>query len=553
MRLVRDMPIERKMTLIAMLTTWLALLVCCGAFVTYELVVFRIAEMDELSTIGALTADGATAALSFADVEAAQANLRSLAAQPEIVGAAVYDRQGKLFATFRSAARDEPFAPPAIGPDGLRFADDRLRMFRGVVLDGERLGTLYIEHSLDEMRARLVRYALIVALVMAGASLTAYLLVVRLRQAVCRPISHLAGVMSVVAAEGDYRARAVKQGEDELGRLIDGFNDMLAQIQAQDQALHEARLHLELRVVERTAELESEIAERVRAEEELEEIHKQLLLASRLGGMAEIATNVLHNVGNVLNSVNVSAALVAESLKKSKVSGLSRAVALLQEHEHELAAFLASDPRGRNLPVYLAELATHLGSEQRATIGELDSLRANIEHIKEIVAMQQSYAKVSGVKEMVNIVELVEDSVRMNVGALSRHGVELERDYSTVPMLNLEKHKVLQILVNLVRNAKYACDESGRADKRLTLRVTNGHGRVRVSVIDNGVGIPPENITRIFNHGFTTRQLGHGFGLHSGALAAKELGGSLSVLSDGVGRGATFHLDLPLQPAGASV
>ena len=127
------------------------------------------------------------------------------------------------------------------------------------------------------------------------------------------------------------------------------------------------------------------------------------------------------------------------------------------------------------------------------------------------------------------------------------------REFEDVPPINVEKHKVLQILVNLMRNAKYACDESGRADKRLTVRVANGDGRrPRYRVMDNGVGIPPENLTRIFNHGFTTRKDGHGFGLHSGALAAEEMGGSLQVHSDGLGRGATFMLELPIdQPATA--
>jgi signal transduction histidine kinase len=123
--------------------------------------------------------------------------------------------------------------------------------------------------------------------------------------------------------------------------------------------------------------------------------------------------------------------------------------------------------------------------------------------------------------------------------------VSLVREFEKVPSMNVEKHKILQILVNLVRNAKYACHDSGREDKRLTIRMTNGPERVRISVIDNGVGISTENLTRIFNHGFTTRKDGHGFGLHSGSLAAKQLGGELRVHSDGLGLGATFTLELP--------
>ena len=133
----------------------------------------------------------------------------------------------------------------------------------------------------------------------------------------------------------------------------------------------------------------------------------------------------------------------------------------------------------------------------------------------------------------------------MNVGAFQRHGVEIVRELEPVPAINSEKHKILQILVNLLRNAKHACTESGHANRCVTLRVTSGPACVRISVKDNGVGIAPENMTRIFAHGFTTRPNGHGFGLHSGALAAKEMGGSLTVSSDGYGCGAKFTLELP--------
>jgi signal transduction histidine kinase len=172
-------------------------------------------------------------------------------------------------------------------------------------------------------------------------------------------------------------------------------------------------------------------------------------------------------------------------------------------------------------------------------------LRRNVEHIKEIVAMQQNYATYAGVNEIVNVVDLVEDSLRINEGALSRHEVEVIREFENVLPVTLDKHKFLQILVNLLRNAKYACDDAKRPDKRLTVRVANGEGQVKISVIDNGIGIPADNLTRIFSHGFTTRKGGHGFGLHSGALAAKEMGGSLTVHSDGPGLGAAFTLTLP--------
>lgn len=283
------------------------------------------------------------------------------------------------------------------------------------------------------------------------------------------------------------------------------------------------------------------------AEARVAEAHKQLVTASRQAGMAEVATSVLHNVGNVLNSVNVSASVVADHLKRSRIDNLARAASLLREHAADLGEFLTGDPKGRQLPAYLDKLAELLADEQRLVLEELGSLTRNIEHIREIVAMQQNYATVVGVAEMVKVSDLVEDALRLNLGALARHGVEVAREYaSQVPELNLDKHKALQILVNLIANAKAACAESGRTDKRLVVRVAQGNGHVGISVRDNGVGIPPENLTRIFNHGFTTRKGGHGFGLHSGALAARELGGALRAFSDGPGQGATFTLELPL-------
>ena len=144
--------------------------------------------------------------------------------------------------------------------------------------------------------------------------------------------------------------------------------------------------------------------------------------------------------------------------------------------------------------------------------------------------MQQGYAGLSGVVESVSIKDVIEDALKINATAFGRHGIQLIREYVPVPPMVLEKHKLLQILVNFLSNAKKAMKESERDDKRLTLRIIKSEGgRVRIQVVDNGVGISKENLTRIFSHGFTTRKDGHGCGLHSIALAAKEIGRSLSV------------------------
>lgn len=285
-----------------------------------------------------------------------------------------------------------------------------------------------------------------------------------------------------------------------------------------------------------------------RLQEQLETTQKDLVDASRKAGMADVATGVLHNVGNVLNTVNVAADQLAEGLRKSRVEGLAKLAELLGEQAGDLPGFFAT-ARGRQVPGYVAQLTEHFKSERDRLLGELAELRRSIDHIKDVVAMQQSFAGAPGLVEALDPVTLVEDSLRLNVAALMRHDVRVVRDFSPSPRVLADRTRVLQILVNLVRNAKHALDDGDPAGKRITLRVEPaGAERVRLVVADNGVGIPAENLERIFAHGFTTRKEGHGFGLHSAAIAAGELGGSLSVRSEGRGKGAEFTLELPVAP-----
>jgi Amt family ammonium transporter len=293
-----------------------------------------------------------------------------------------------------------------------------------------------------------------------------------------------------------------------------------------------------------------DITQRKNHEAELARMHDQLLDAARRDGMAEIATGVLHNVGNVLNSVNVSATLISDWLRKSKLSELSRAVQLIKENRDQLGTFITEDKRGKHLPDFLAILSDHLEREDAAMMQEALSLVKNIDHIKTIVTMQQSYAGVSGVVEPVSLSALVDDALKLNSSSFDKYGIEIQREYEDLPELNLEKQKLLQILVNLVKNAKDSLAQHGTANGRLLLRIfRHEEEMVRIEVRDNGVGIPPENLTRIFSHGFTTKVDGHGFGLHASANTAQQMGGSLIAVSDGPGLGAAFIVELPFTPA----
>jgi two-component system, LuxR family, sensor kinase FixL len=291
-----------------------------------------------------------------------------------------------------------------------------------------------------------------------------------------------------------------------------------------------------------------DVTQRKQSEAEHERLNRELISASRLAGMAEVATGVLHNVGNVLNSVNLSVSMLAEQLRKSKISSLGRVVQLLNEHREDLGEFLTGDPKGRQLPAFIEVLSAHLTREQSLLVQETHSLQQSIEHIKQIVSVQQAYAKVAGATEVLQVHVLLEEALRMSSAALSRREIEIVREFEPVAPVLADRHLVLQILINLVSNAEQAL--RGRPDDgRIILRIGRGErDRVRIEVADNGVGISRENLARIFSHGFTTKTNGHGFGLHSGANAAKQIGGSLGVRSDGPGTGATFVLELPPAP-----
>jgi ligand-binding sensor domain-containing protein/signal transduction histidine kinase len=300
--------------------------------------------------------------------------------------------------------------------------------------------------------------------------------------------------------------------------------------------------------------LSEQVADRTRdlelANQQMRQAQDTLVTTARQAGMAEIANNVLHNVGNVLNSVNVSAALIGSKLRDSKSAGLVKAVNLMNEHAADLGTFITLDDRGKALPGYLNKLASALAQEKQGITDELESLTKSVDHIKEIVATQQSYSGATSVSEPVQVKDLLEDALRMNAGSIAHHQIDIVKEFAEVPLVLLDKHLMLQILINLIGNAKHALNGSTQQPHQIKLKLeiaeTTDTPRLRIRIEDNGEGIAPENLTRLFAHGFTTRKNGHGFGLHSCALAMKEMKGSITAFSDGLGRGAAFVVELPM-------
>jgi len=291
-----------------------------------------------------------------------------------------------------------------------------------------------------------------------------------------------------------------------------------------------------------------DITERKRAEATLKAAQEKLLETAREVGMAEVATGVLHNVGNVLNSVSVTAESIQKRVRNSKISYLGDVVKLIDEHSDKLGDFITNEERGKKIPVFLTNLSKELIDEQERCLESLEALTKHVQHVGDIIQLQQSHSKTKGLIEPTSIAELIEDTIQINAEALTRNNVQIKKEIENLPTLLIDRYKVLQILTNLISNAVYALSKSTREDRILAIHVKESrHGHVRIDVCDNGIGIPQENLTRIFEHGFTTKKKGHGFGLHSTALSANELNGSIKAHSDGPGKGAVFTVELPYE------
>jgi C4-dicarboxylate-specific signal transduction histidine kinase len=345
----------------------------------------------------------------------------------------------------------------------------------------------------------------------------------------------LVPVMAISRDEVGAMARSFNTLQEQIARAAVGLVGAREGLRAARHDLREMNATLERRVVDRTAELEA--------------AHRTLVVAARRAGMAEVAVGVLHNVGNVLNSVNVSASLVDKRVRDSKVSNLDRIVDLIAAHRADLGRFITDDERGRLLPDYLTSLAAHLQTERKDVLQEIGSLTKNIDHIGQIVSSQQSLARGASLIEDLDPIVVMDDALQIHATTLGHHDVTVTRQYARVPTISADKHQILQILVNLVSNAARALEGTDPSARVIVATVIPGGAGDRViwRVRDNGVGIRADHLNRIFEHGFTTKANGHGgLGLHTAALAATLMSGSLRAESQGLGTGATFSLELPI-------
>jgi NO-binding membrane sensor protein with MHYT domain/signal transduction histidine kinase len=288
----------------------------------------------------------------------------------------------------------------------------------------------------------------------------------------------------------------------------------------------------------------------VQQEERRLQLQLQLQEASRHAGMAEVATGVLHSVGNVLNSLGVSATLLHARLRESRVGNVERAAKLMGAQGPKLGEFFDSDPRGRELPGYLQQLGELLAAEHRTLCDEAQAVVTHVEHIGKIIAAQQSYARRGGSIEEIDVAELIEHALVMHFSSTT--DLTVRRENRGVGRVIVDRHKLLQIMGNLLSNSRHALRDRTQGPREIAVRLRALPDEFfAIDVEDTGCGISAEAMRRLFEFGFTTKKDGHGFGLHASAILAKEMGGELTARSDGLNRGACFTVRLPVAAAEA--
>jgi signal transduction histidine kinase len=291
-----------------------------------------------------------------------------------------------------------------------------------------------------------------------------------------------------------------------------------------------------------------DITRRKESEAELHKLNQEIIASARMAGMAEIATSVLHNIGNILNSINVSVSLIKNNLQEDEAINLREALHMLLDHKGELDMYLIQDAKGKLLPEYILKAIEFIVDEHTNASIEISRLNTLVSHMKEIINTQNIISGVSAVLEHVSLDEVIDTAIMFNKDELIKNNVEIAKNYLINPKIFSDKNMLTQIFTNLIQNAKDAIiDLRGPHPKKITLTInlTDDKDYIKVMVTDTGVGIAKENIKNVFKFGFTTKEKGHGFGLHSSCLLIKALGGKISVDSEGKGCGATFSLILP--------
>lgn len=533
MKANRARSFRHKLVRFQLLLTLIALVACSGAFIINDLFIFKRAVERSLISNAKILNLSLAPALEFGDAKEAEKVLKSLTAEPCIVSARVTDRSGQTFAHFELEDKRDPLPfESELMSFGSKFEDGFYYLNYPIGEGDEVLGYLLLKSDLSEFTEAYRNYLWIVMAMFAASLLISYTLTHVVQGALSQPIIDFATTAKRISESGNYalrlKHREGNRGIEEVEALTSEFNNMLGQIEARDQKIHEANADLEKKVRERTVELES--------------IQRVALANAHEAGMAEIATGILHNIGNITNSINASAEELHRIVQGSRISTFLKANEIVRENLGNAEAFFASDPRGKILPEFYVKTGEAMAKEYEQMKEEISGIGKKIALVRDVVHTQQEYAKKGLFVETIDLAEVTDEILDLHKTSLSRHEVQVKRNYIFRPSVRVQKVKFAHILMNLVKNAKEAMKDM-HSERELTAEIGVHPGKgIYLMIKDTGEGIAAENLEKIFTHGFTTKDDGHGFGLHFCANAMKEMGGRLAVLSDGPGRGSSFIL-----------
>ncbi len=526
--------IRRETLYYAFLACGLVLVAVGGILFAHHHTQIRQRLDDTMQSTARILAANVSVALAFRDPRAAADTLSTIRFDPQILSATLYDREGRLF-----VAQGSPVGPAA-RPTGAALKHTSMVE---VLYEGEYFGSLYVvtDHE-STLRRTAIAWGWAFLAAFALSTLLAIGLASRFQEAVATPLSELAKTAREVTTLKDYSLRTQESGPAEVVELARAFNTMLQEVGMRDATL-----------ARQLAALDEEIRRRKLAQETLRQNTREMLRLSHSAGMAEVATGVLHNIGNVLNSINVSTELLAEQLGRRAQTELGVLKAFFDQPPPRAEAVYAGHPDGAELRRVALGLVEHTAAGLERASLELKALRTGVEHLKDVVARQQGLARSARREETFDALEALNEAILLyrpsGVSAERLPPAEIVLAEGVETSVHADRGAVVQILVNLLANARDAVVAAGVTAPRI--RVTVGpvaDARLNLAVEDNGVGIEPEQLVSIFEFGYTTKEGGHGFGLHNSANIARALGGSLKVRSDGPGRGAVFTLALPVAP-----
>ncbi len=494
---------------------------------------------SDFASLSRVLANGLRSPIAFMDQKEADRVLQAVSGLPAVKSAVVLTSDRKVFAQ----AGD----PPLFDWSRVEAKDSSLFLgwgyyyYGGRILDdsGELVGSVILQANPSMILSKILRILFTTLFALVASLGVSYLLAQYSHRAISEPVVQLAETAKEISSSGNYSLRMVFEDEAalplEIEALAQEFNTMLEQVQSRDIEIQKANLLLEAKVRKRT--------------EELQQAQAAALKNAHAAGMAEISSSVLHNIGNMMNSLNVSISEMLGIARKSSVTGILKVSQLIESQRDRLAEFFASDDRGKALPDYLAKTGAVLAEEQASMLKELEFAAKKTGMIKDVIRTQQDYARGGVYREEVDIVQSIEDILAMQQASLDRSGVQIERKLLPIGQVKIERLKFANIMVNLIKNGKEAMEGNPPGEKVLTIETgLEGDRKFFVRVKDQGEGIPQENLEKIFQHGFTTKREGHGFGLHFCANAMTEMGGRLVVSSEGKGKGACFTLLFPHVP-----